>query len=341
MKPKTLLLLLLTGMLATVCADAQEKPYHIVEKGDTLWDISKRYLEDPFKWPELWNNNKHIKNPHLIYPGDVIRLVPEDVAIVESLPVKRLEEKKKARPVEVKKEETVKRLTFAYPRMARSGFVTKKVLDESGVILRAKRKKLLLVKGDEVFVSLKDEGAKQGQRFVLYRKLNKVNHPVTGEYMGNIVENIGILRIVKPGEPAEAIIEESFSEVEVGTRFLPYRKLPRKVALEEPSTTVEGVIVATLENKQELAKYDIIYIDKGSVDGLKRGNLLEIYRRKERVEDPLKQKEVQIPSELVGIALVIDTVDDTSTAIVIKSYREIRVGDRINTTETVRAEEFL
>ncbi len=341
MKPKILLLCLAILSMAVAPAGAQEKPYHIVEKGDTLWDISKRYFEDPFRWPQLWDKNRHIENPHLIYPGDVIRLVPEDVVIIESLPVKKLAEKEEKKPAVVKKEEPEKRLTFVYPSMARSGFVTKKALDESGVILRAKRKKLLLVKGDEVFVSTADKDAQPGQKFILYRKLDEVHHPVTGEYMGNIIENIGIIRIVVPGEPAEALIEESFAEVEVGTRFLPYRELPEEVVVKEASATVRGVIVATLEGKQELAKYDIVYIDKGSNDGLEKGNLLEIYREKETIQDPLKEKEVQIPSELVGIALVIDTVDDTSTAIVVKSYREIRIGDSVNTTQTKKAERLL
>ena len=340
MKPRILLFFLAILILYVASVDAQDKPYHIVKKGDTLWDISKRYFEDPFRWPQLWDKNKHIKNPHLIYPGDVIRLVPEDVVIIESLPVKKLGEKKEKKPAEVKKKDE-KKLSFTYPRMARSGFVTKKALDESGVILRAKRKKFLLVKGDEVFVSTKDEDVKARQRFILYRKLNKVHHPVTGEYMGNIIENIGILKIVKPGEPAEAIIEESYSEVEVGTRFLPYRELPEEVVVKEASTSVSGVIVASLEGKQELAKYDIVYIDKGSKDGLKKGNLLEIYRKKEVLKDPLQHKDIQIPSELIGIALVIDTVEDTSTAIVIKSYREIRVGDSVNTTQVKKAEKLL
>lgn len=334
----------------------REAVYHAVTRGDTLWDISGQYLKDPFKWPSLWQKNPQIKNPHLIYPGDVVRISGQEIEVVSGeLPVKKLEpeaekeeapalppalpmvrleeppdEKVEKPPIE-KAEKPAQRLVSEH--MARAGFITKEELEKSGVLLRAKDDaKLNMHHGDVVFLSFKKpEDVKAGDRFTVFKEGGKVYHPVTGRYIGKIIDSLGSLTIIGVGAPITGEIDVSYREIERGERLTPYTKPVAEVVVAPAGKDVRGFIVAGLEGKKEFSENDIVYIDRGFEHGLREGNLLDVLRERDKVKDPFTKKKARLPSEVIGRVLVMDTRVGSSTAIILKVFESIRAGDGVRT----------
>jgi hypothetical protein len=334
-----------------------EEPY-TVKKGDTLWDISGRFLKDNFKWPDLWKKNPQIKNPHLIYPGDIVNLAEVLVASPELaplLPVKMLlpEEEKPLPPLKVIKlvpeaappeeppveEAAVEEIPvevekrFVSSILARNGFLTKKKLEESAVVLKSKNGKLNMDKGTEVFLSFKEGFAvKAGDRFTVFTERERIYHPETKMHIGNVIENLGALTITRAEETVEGVIDSTNAEITAGAKLLPYEKPVAEVVLKEASASISGVIVASLEGKEEISESDIVYIDRGEADGLTVGNTLEISRARAPIKDPLKKDKQLSPEPLaLGRAIVIKTNDSASTAFILESSESILIGDRVKT----------
>ena len=355
---KTILILVVLLLLfsPTIHTQAEEIEregdviYYRIEKGDTLWDISNRFLEDPFKWPRIWRQNPYIKNPHLIYPGDTVRITPEGIEIVrrkekEALPVVVLEPEEEKpetvvvlepEPEEVAVEEEVRpeARRFVSNFLKWSGFVTKEELKASGAIVSAKEEKLLMHEGDFVFLSFRDmEEVKVGDRYTVFRVGEEVEHPVTGTPMGNLIDILGSVVITAvEGDVVEGRIEVSHKEILPKTRVIPFRKPISEVEVIEADRSISGYIVSGIEGRKWFSENDIVYIDKGENDGIKKGYLMNIYRKRPPAEDPFAEDRlIALPRKNLGSLLVIDTSGTTSTAIIIKSLTSIKKGDIVET----------
>ncbi len=334
----------------TVKIDDGEKIY-TVNKGDTLWHISERFLEDPFKWPVLWKRNPYIRNPHLIYPGDIVRITPDGIEVVRKgavgiggpptdLPVERLKtseapEQLAALPKEQKPApEPAEIITVSAPLMEKTGFITKDDYRASGVIVKPKEDKMFMAENDYVFITF-EEGTivNTGDRFTIIGKTDTVVHPVSGEEIGFLTAVLGGLRVTAVGEIVEALIDSSYKEIKVGDRLIPFEEAVKEVVVKESGKSVEGVIIATTGKKMNVAKYDIVYVDKGSNDTLEAGNIMKIYREMGKVQDPLADdRDITLPTMDLGTAVVLDVKDTTATAFIIDSGRPIRRGDLVRTS---------
>jgi len=320
---------------------------YVIIKHDTLWDISERFLRDPFKWPSIWKVNPYIRNPDLIYPGDVVKIIPieeeekEEGFDVGSLPVVTVEPgegKVVVLTPEVKKEEEPApkpRPSHSSSQMKRKGFISKNGLKASGEIIKAKENAILLGNGDRVFISLKDKtGLSTGERFTIFRKSSLVKHPVTGKRMGYIIDILGTLVVTDNSGVVEARIDRSFKEIEVGAKLMPLKEVVSEVALTPAQAGLGGYIIATGEERQDLSKGDIVYIDKGKKDGVQGGNTLDIYRSRKKVKDPVTGKKVQLPADKIGSLVVIKPGKRTSSCIITRSVTAIRTGDFVKTAAT-------
>jgi hypothetical protein len=331
-----------------------EVVYYKIKKGDTLWHITGRFFEDPFKWPQLWKRNPYIKNPHLIFPGDVLKITPEGIEVVRRIKRKeirlplvklhpptpptpeaeeevimplRVEEVPEAPPPPPPVRKVVLNL------MARNGFITKEELEESGVIVSSKEKRHNLHSGDEVFLSFKDPGTVfKGDRFTIFTIIEEVIHPVTKEPVGNLVKNLGSLEITDVGEAIEATIDTSYEEIQKGAKLRRFEEPVKGVEVVEAKKGVAGVILASLYGTKLMSESDIVFIDKGESDGLTEGNILEIKRERAPVEDPYnKNKVLTFPLEELGTLILIDVKEDVSTAIILDNLQAINSGDIVKT----------
>jgi hypothetical protein len=333
-----------------------EVVYYTIVKDDTLWDITDRFFEDPYRWPVLWKRNPYIKNPHLIFPGDVLKITPDGIKVVkrgekvEELPVIKLppppveeappvveeppvieEILPPPPPAEEAPPPAVKKVTSHL--MAREGFITKKELEESGAIASAKEKKVYFHEDDEVFLSFRDPGAvREGDRFAIFKVGEEILHPLTKKPLGNLFENLGSLEITKVGDVIEGRIDNSYKEITAEAKLTHFEEPVKEVDVVEAKTKVRGVIVASLDGAEIMGEGDVAFIDKGERDGLEEGNILEIYRERTPVKDPLrKRRTITLPPRELGTLVVIDVRERVSTAIILNSFQPIMSGDQVIT----------
>jgi hypothetical protein len=326
---------------------------YTVIKHDTLWDISGKFLDDPFKWPRIWKHNPYIKNPHLIYPGDVVRITPDGLEIIRR--VEKKEEKKVdvgALPVvPLEPEEDVVVMlepppepppppsppppgpTHSSLRMARRGFISDGELDSSGAIIGPKEMGILMQEGDEVFVSFKDaSGVEAGGRYTIFKVGSRITHPATGKKLGYMIDILGDLVVIDTGDVMEARINGAFKEIEAGALLKTYKEPATEVELAKSEKGVSGYVLASLEGEKNSAEGDIIYIDKGENDGLMNGNVMRIYRDRKAALDPIKKAKVALPPMDLGTLVVIDADEKFSACMVLKSVKAIMAGDKVSTT---------
>lgn len=343
------------GMVAVEPEANGEKPeaiYHKIVPRDTLWDITEHYLKDPFKWPNVWKMNPYIRNPHLIYPGNTVKLTPDGIEVLgpedmlaEGLEKVGLEPGQKVTVLEPEPGQEAKKPVVEKPvpkgpsvkdhALGRSGFVTQKELDASGAIVKPREDKILMTVEDTVFLSFADaSGVRKGGRYTVYSAGRKIVHPETGKPLGYEINILGSLKVTKDGGTVEAVIDEAFKEITPGAKVRPYSEPVREVEITRAAAEVSGVIVMALEGKENLSAGDIAYLDKGSVDGLEKGNMMRIFRPVARAADPMRSgRSVTLPPLELGTLVVLDTGERTATAVVVRGLRPINWGDRVSTAE--------
>ena len=223
---------------------------YTIKKGDTLWDISSRFLKDPFLWPKLWERNPYITNPHLIFPGNPIRLSAAE-------PVKREEPKEEPKkvseekpqesvkeaevktigsppPPEEKKEEMVveqkpgkvEEKPLYFPEVRDAGFMSDIPYQGIGIVLEGKEGKNLMSAGDVIYVVFRtSEPILIGNKYTILRAAREVKHPVTARTIGRKYNVMGNVQIIdRYGNFFTAKIIESFYPIEVGDLIQPYSK---------------------------------------------------------------------------------------------------------------------
>jgi hypothetical protein len=328
-------LLLLLSMIAvplSALAQPEEPTIYIIKKGDTLWGLSDRFLKDPFYWPDLWSRNQRITNPHLVYPGQRLRVFSDRIELEEAPGSKTAKTQANGPLAEVAADRT-------YLVTGGEGFLLEKELQPSGEIIATKHDKIMVGKEDLVYTNIgTDSGAKPGSTFSIFQKLNKVKHPVTNEFLGWRVASLGALKLTElTGKNSSAMIIKSYREINTHSYLMPYRERKREVALKSASRDLHGYIVETKgnivaeqrDNNVSIGKGDIAYLDLGKSHGLKIGNVLYVTRDVHPEKYNAKSSAGTLPKMVIGALVVVETGDKTSTGLLIKSSEDIIKGDRV------------
>ena len=311
---------------------------YIVKEGDTLWDISKRFYNDPFLWPRLWQQNQYITNPHYISPGDRIRLYPYRVLIkTEEVPLPPVEEK---RPLLPPPEEKIPpplppppdfiRLVL-YPEVRSAGFITEE-LEGIGRIVAAKENKMELSEEDEVYINFEHGiSVQKGDQFTIFKVGDLIQHPHTGKKIGRKVYILGRATIIatNEGKAYTALITRSFEPIARGDEVVPFFPPQEELAVRKMEFAHYGWVVASKPTKSELADGDIVYIDQGAEHEVQPGNIFDVFRRGGEAENPDAFRNVKLPDELIARLVVISTQQKTATAVIVHSRRPVYVGDEI------------
>jgi hypothetical protein len=337
--------------------------YTVVE-GDTLWDISGKFLHHPGQWPELWSNNSQIKNPNLIYPGDTIYF-----AVVNGKPQLSLsrygqqaqsssdspcilsEEDVKNGRTEFTVSEDGKLLpcireTFSkkaielIPTGSIAQFLTSpKVVAENELnnapyIVDIAGEHLVAGAGDSVYVRSITQPA--NQLYTIYRAGSAYVNPETGEILGYEAEYIAETTLQQTGDPATLLITKSDSEIRKGDRVMP--KIEEEVTLNyfprPPEKSINGNIISVLGGVSQIGLYNVVVIDKGIKDGILTGHELAIYQNGNSIRDPyssIKNDVVKLPDEIAGTLMVFRPFERVSYALVMKATQAIHLLDKVQT----------
>ncbi len=283
---KLALIALLAASLSAMAGNVQLRQdapdRHIVVKGDTLWDISAEFLKTPWRWPEIWQNNKdHIKNPHWIYPGDVVYLVRtangprlvvnggmKTVKLSPSIHSTPIEEN--ATPIPSIPYSSIE----AYVR--RPILADEQVLAQAPTVIGGENGQKLMMLGDTIYAT----GVKISKpKWNIVRVGKELVDPDTGETLARDVTYVGDAETVASGDPATLKITSADQEIEPGDKLLPAENIHGvDLTPHAPAEKVSGKIIAIIGGTQATSKYATVIIDKGSANGMKLGDVLAVYR---------------------------------------------------------------
>ncbi len=241
-----------------VFAQSDEPTIYVIKKGDTLWGLSDRFLKDPYYWPDLWARNpQQITNPHLIFPGQRLKVYPDRIEVEEA-------GQGKAGQPEVAKEATKEMKAIAeevaqersYTIRGGEGFLMEKSFRPAGYIIATHQDRKLSGEDDVVYTDIgRINRAKSGARYSIYRKMDAVSHPVTNVVLGYKVVPLGTLKLTEMEEKgSRAVITKSFLEIGVGAFLIPYRERKREVHLKAADRNLSGYIVETLSGTKQIAE---------------------------------------------------------------------------------------
>jgi len=313
----------------TVFAQNDEPTIYIIQKGDTLWGLSDRFVKDPFYWPDLWAANpKHITNPHLIFPGQRLKVYPDRIELADTVPETPVQPAPKA--AKEIAEEVARELSFSVN--GGEGFLLEKGFNAAGVIVATDHNRELLGEGDIAYTDIgSDSGAKSGKYYSIFKNAGPVSHPVSNVIIGSRIVPLGTLKLEEMEEKtSSAVITHSFLEIGTGAYLMPYRNRKREVPLRAADRDLSGYIVESLNGIITIGMGEVVYLDLGREQGLKTGNMLYVVR------DVVPEQKYfdftplgKLPDEVLGAVVVVDTGKNTSTALVVKSINAIYRGDRV------------
>ncbi len=257
---------------------------YTVVKGDTLWHISGKFLKKPWLWPRIWGLNKDtIKNPHWIYPGDIVvldRSGPEPrLSVIQSgshgLPVVKINPEERITPIENAAIPTIP-MSAIQPFLSQPRVVEKGGLDHAPFILGTNQERMILGEGDDVYATGGPAGVK---RWNILRMGPPLKDPVSGEVLGYEVKYLGDARTIREGAPQKLLITRSVEEIKPGDKLEPAQNVNVfEYVPSAPAKPVDGRIIAAYGGFAEPARYQTVVVDLGRRNGLVPGNVLAIYR---------------------------------------------------------------
>lgn len=375
--PATFLAIFLTALLTVLLTAsnvtfAQETAVTLKEngpteytviKGDTLWDIAGRFLEDPWRWREIWQNNQQITNPDLIYPGDIIRLLYVDgkpvltidrgtgisLPSTETTTAPTAEANPTAKPrgpletVKLSPQIRAYPIDEAIPEiplekinnfLLRNRVLDVGVLDAAPHVVGGQDERVILGAGDDIYVRGEFDGTSSG--YGIYRPGQIYIDPVTEEVLGVQAQDIGAASIrARDNDIVTFAVVRSTNEIRLGDRLLPVeeRAIESVFTPRPPKTDVKGMVIAVETGVALAGRLDIIGVNLGK-DSLTQGDLLAVYKQGQKVRDRFAQKKtpknLQLPEERAGLVLIFQTFEKMSLGIVLEAERGIELEDYVN-----------
>lgn len=337
----------------------QELHPYIIKRGDTLWDISNSFLKDPFLWPFIWKANPSITNPDLIFTGNKL-MIPSLSPIERALQAVEKQEpsKEAAAPVEepirqhegltgahvtvpkpvpaetgeempaggsrlVMPEEQIYPIIDKYAMLS-AGFVSDE--ETKDIITGAQEKgKSIFGYDDIVYVSMRNaDTIKIGDKYLIYTHIHNVNHPRTGRNFGKLIKGLGILQITAKDPAADVLtarITLSFDAIEKGNMLTPYQEpMPIYHTPQKKGKDISGYVLEVTDRRSINAQVDIVYLDRGTADGVEPGDRFLVY------QDPVKRG---FPRKVIGEVQVMLVKEHTSTAVVGRSTEPMGKGSPV------------
>ena len=363
------LLVLATSFLLTAYAGAQDlkadaPDRYTVQRGDTLWSISGRYLEKPWNWPQLWDmNREQVRNPHRIFPGDILvldratgRLRVDTVRLSPS----------------VRREDLAQAVPTIQPSainafLSRPMVVSETELDSAPRIMATEESRVAVGAGSVAFV--KGLTKDQGLNWHIYRRGDKLVDPDSGATLGYMALYLGEARVRQFGDISRIEIVKSVQEIYTDDRLIAVGKEAPQFAYvpRSPNSKIQGRVVALHDNLWETGKYFIVALSKGAKDGVEVGHVMALYRsqntarynlrtspmfgreglsgsneRRPYYEEKLTPRDgplyptttpvndadlANLPDNRYGLVMVFRTFDRASFALVMESSRPVSITD--------------
>ena len=308
---------------------------YVVKPGDTLWGISKMFLKDPYYWPEIWNRNKKVRNPHRIYPGDILSIINGHHAVTDGQGSDKL-----IPTIRITRLGTGMPISTLAPFLAWPRVVDKDDLTSAPYIIAARDAKLLLEEGKDIYVKGLSH-AQRGDTYGIYHTGKELRDPETNELLGTEITYHGQASIVSADEITTARIEKTSREIRRGDRLIKVDPRPRALSLpiHIPRNKVRGTVMSLYDADLISGQRMIAVINRGARDGIRAGQILGVYSPPRFAKDPYEKRldnfhskqpiAVKLPPERVGSMIVYEVTDRLSYALISKSDYPIKKGYKV------------
>lgn len=285
---------LLSAAPAAELAPDAPKTY-VVQSGDTLWDISGRFLQDPWRWSEIWQASGDRGDPDLIYPGDVLQLTMVDGR--PRLALARGASGRAGRGIRVERltpqvrSSELRRSVPTIPLAAISPFLTQPYVADSDEIDRASYvvgfpdEHLVAGVNDSIYVRRLAPGA--DAEFQVLRPGDELRDPDSNEVLGYQAVFVADAALERAGDPAKLRVVRMEREVSIGDRVIPAsHERPLEDFLPHPAPVgMRGRIISVLNGVTQVGQYDVVVLNRGAHDHLEPGHVLEIFAGGTRERD--------------------------------------------------------
>lgn len=303
---------------------------YVVKPGDTLWDIAARYLRDPWYWPQLWDDNADIANPHLIYPGQVLVLTrgADGQPTLARGRTERLSPRIREQPLD-----NIATIPLDAIRAFVTGprLVSAEQLSGAPYVVSFIDEHLVGGKGTTVYVRGTEDSPTTLENYSLVRDTGPYIEPETGAVLGREALPVGEVTIEAFADVSTGLVTRSFREALVGDRLLPIetQDLVRNFYPHAPGTPIQGRIISIYDGVSTVGQYQVVTLSVGEVDGIERGHVLDIYEAGRVVLDPVKGGQVQLPELKSGELMVFKTDAQVSFALIMRARRAVHLDDRV------------
>jgi hypothetical protein len=330
---------------------------YTVVAGDTLWGISGRFLKDPWRWPQVWEANKQIYNPHLIYPGDVLLLchikgqavlavdqgggcaeVASRIATGAPLPTQT---QMSDGTVKLHPQARTEGLSVAVPAIPLkeiqrylndSRVVTQEELDRAPYVIGGPEDHVILGVNDNAYVRNKNKQLVENASYGVYRGGERYVDPDTNTILGYEAEDIGSGDLVALDKEVGTLhLKRTTKNVSVGDKLLANEsgRISSVFYPSNPDGVKPGRILRVFGSIGSAAEYSVIVINRGEQDGVKAGHAFTAFHRGGQLRDTIGKDLVTLPAERAGMVMVFRTFPRVSYALVLRSSTPIKVGDDV------------
>ncbi len=310
---------------------------YTVKRGDTLWDIASMFLKDPWLWPEVWVINPQVRNPHLIYPGDVLALAygangSPQVSVQSGGPA-RLDPRLRSSALEGAIPTIPYSAIAAF--LSRPSVLSNEQLKTAPHVLAFREKHMIGGAGNEIYV--KDLDAPTNARFTVVHVGEALRDPDDGAIVGYEGIYSATASVVRSAEISKAVLSDSARETLVGDRLIAVEsQTPLNFVLSTPPPNLQGRIISVMDGTFLIGQYQVVAINRGARHGVAPGNVMAVDQAGELVRDPGKGymsntfgRKIQLPSERAGTLLVFKTFDRVSYGLIVGASSEIHVADYV------------
>ncbi|WP_297324728.1 LysM peptidoglycan-binding domain-containing protein [Nitrosomonas sp.] len=309
---------------------------YVVVPGDTLWGIASRFLKDPWRWPEIWGfNREQVKNPHKIYPGDIVVLEKS----LQGYRLRLADDNGDLRTVKlspkIRTEQSASTAIPSIPAAAIEPFLSQPlVIEKDGLanapyVLGSSDSRVILSTGNTIYVSGLPED--KGFAWQIFRPGKALKDPdQKDQILGYEAIYLGNAKADVFAEVSTVTITRATEEILKGDRLVPSPDIIfNNYAPHAPESPINGRIISVYGGVTEIGRGAIVTLNKGESDGLEMGHVLAIYRKSQAKS--LKGDMVQLPDERTGLVFVFRVFNKISYALVVQSTHSIRILDAVKT----------
>lgn len=319
---------------------------YTVKEGDTLWNIASMFLTDAWHWPDIWQINPDIENPHLIYPGDEIVL-----SWVDGEPRLSVERGEQARTYKVSPPAGDRELARLEPRIRKEPItsaipaipldaiasllttgriVEQGTLEEAPYILAGETDRLILGPRDRFYA----RGNWSGENTVygIFRRGNVYQDPETGDVLGLEARRVGTARMTAEDDDVRTFVMKDVEEdVRIGDRLMvtEERRVESTFYPAAPDDQIRGVVMTILGGLSQVGRNEVVAINRGLDDNLDVGHVLAIHKAGPVVRDRETRELVKLPSERAGVLMVFRAFDKMAYGLILQTEEPIRAGDLV------------